>query len=121
MGFLFGQLSILALSLMIPAAMNMIPNNQKFHQRIFFGFSSTCGILLRLRLVATPPITINKGKITGDLKKKYVSTEPIIMMIQVMVFLTECGKALIQAYTRNPAAIGGMNLKISLCNAFLSK
>src|SRR5689334_5797206 len=106
---------------MIPAAMNMIPNNQKFHHLIFLGFSSTCGILLRLRLVAMPPITIKAGKIAGALKKKNVRALLMTIMIQVMVFFTECGNAFMQAYTRKPAAIGGMNLKISVCSAFLSK
>ena len=44
----------------------------------------------------------------------------IAIMIQVIVFFIEILKAATDAYARKPTANGGINLKISVCNDFLS-
>src|SRR5688572_31092662 len=84
----------------------MIPNIQKFHHLIFFGFCSTCGIRFLLRFVARPPKIISRGKIHGCLNKRYVATAAIDMMTQVIVFLMEILKAITVAYTKKPTAMG---------------
>src|SRR5690348_15630366 len=97
MAFRSGQSFFLAVSLSTPATIKIIANNQIFHHLIFFGFASTCGILFRLRLVISPPNTINTGKTHGVLKRKYVAIRQNIMIAQVIVSLIETPKAITEA------------------------
>jgi hypothetical protein len=63
-------------------------------------------------LVATPPNTISNGKIHGVLKKTKVAITQDNIIVHVIVFLMETPKAITEAYTKNPTAREGTNLKI---------
>jgi hypothetical protein len=56
----------------------------------------------------------------GNLKKKYVTAVLTAIITHVILFFTAIGNAAKQAYKRKPAAMGAMNLKISVSKAFLS-